>query len=105
MLLITCKEQGKLGKNSSTAIGVFMSAIWTVKNVKPLKEYKLLFTFELGVKKIFDMKPYLKYPMYKPLADISLFNSVCTNGYTAVWNDDVDIAPETLYKNGALYEY
>ncbi len=42
--------------------------------------------------------------MYKPLVDISLFNSVCTNGQTAVWNDDIDIAPETLYKNGILYE-
>ncbi len=42
--------------------------------------------------------------MYKPLADISLFNSVCTNGQTAVWNDDIDIAPETSYKNGILYE-
>ena len=82
-----------------------MAAIWTVKNVKPLKEYKLLLTFELGVKKIFDMKPYLKYPMYKPHADDSLFNAVCTNGQTVVWNDDIDIAPETLYKNGALCEY
>lgn len=81
-----------------------MAAIWTVKNVKPLNEYKLLLTFEHGIKKIFDMKPYLKYPMYKPLEDISLFNSVCTNGQTAVWNDDIDIAPETLYKNGILYE-
>ena len=68
-----------------------MAAAWTVKNVKPLKEYKLLLTFECGTKKIFDMKPYLKYPMYEPLADISLFNSVCTNGQTAVWNDDINM--------------
>lgn len=75
-----------------------MNAIWTVKNVKPLKEYKLLLTFEHGTKKIFDMKPYLKYPMYKPLADVSVFNAVCTNGQTVVWNDDIDIAPETLFE-------
>ncbi|WP_297646586.1 DUF2442 domain-containing protein [uncultured Treponema sp.] len=80
-----------------------MNSVWTVKNVKPLNGYRLLLTFEQGVKKIFDMKPYLKYPMYKPLADVSLFNSVCTNGQTAVWNDDIDIAPETLYENGVLY--
>ncbi len=28
-----------------------MAAIWTVKNVKPLNEYKLLLTFEHGIKK------------------------------------------------------
>lgn len=81
-----------------------MAAIWTVKSVKPLKEYKLLIIFEQGVKKIFDMKPYLKYPMYKPLADVALFNAVSTNGQTAIWNDDIDIAPETLYRNGTLYD-
>lgn len=81
-----------------------MAAIWTVKSVKPLKEYKLLIIFEQGVKKIFDMKPYLKYPMYKPLADVALFNAVSTNGQTAIWNDDIDIAPETLYEKGTLYD-
>lgn len=81
-----------------------MTAVWTVKNVKPLNEYKLLLMFERGIKKIFDMNPYLKYPMYEHFADISLFNSVCTNGQTVVLNDDIDIAPESLYKNGILYE-
>lgn len=79
-----------------------MNAVWTVKNVKPLANYKLLLTFEKGIKKIFDMKPYLKYSMYKPLEDIFLFNSVYTNGQTAVWNNDIDIAPETLYEKGIL---
>ena len=79
-----------------------MNSVWTVKNVKPLNGYRLLLTFEQGEKKIFDMKPYLKYPMYKPLADVSLFNAVSTNGQTAIWNDDIDIAPETLYENGVL---
>ncbi len=82
-----------------------MSAYWTVKNVEPLSEYKILLTFEEGVKKIFDMKPYLKYPMYKALENLSVFNQAHTNGETVVWNDDIDIAPETLYENGINYEY
>lgn len=86
-----------------TFYGGNMAAVWTVKSVKPLKEYKLLIIFEQGEKKIFDMKPYLKYPMYKPFADVSLFNAVSTNGQTAIWNDDIDISPETLYENGVLY--
>ncbi len=80
-----------------------MSAYWTVKNVEPLKEYKILLTFEKDVKKIFDMKPYLKYPMYKPLENMALFNMVHTNGETVVWNDEIDIAPETLYEKGLDY--
>ena len=50
-----------------------MSMYWTVKNVEPLKEYKILLTFEKGVRKIFDMKPYLKYPAFKPLENVELF--------------------------------
>ena len=79
-----------------------MNAVWTVKSVEPLENYKILITFEQNVKKIFDMKPYLNYPMYKPLEDISLFNSVSTNGQTVVWNDEIDIVPETLFENGTI---
>ena len=81
-----------------------MNPVWTVKKVVPLKEYKILLTFEKGTQKIFDMKPYLEYSMYKPLKDVSLFNAVSTNGQTAVWNDDIDIAPETLYEKSVLYK-
>ena len=49
------------------------------------------------------MKPYLKYPMYKPLENPSIFNMAHTNGETVVWNDDIDIAPETLYEKGLDY--
>lgn len=80
-----------------------MSAYWTVKQVKPLAEYKLLLTFEQGNKKIFDMKPYLKFPMYKALNDTAFFNTVHTNGQTAVWNDEIDIAPETLFEKSTPY--
>jgi hypothetical protein len=81
-----------------------MSAYWTVKNVVSLKDYKILLTFEKGIKKIFDMKPYLKYPMYKPLEDISLFNMAHTNGETVIWTDDIDIAPETLFEKGISFD-
>ena len=81
-----------------------MNPVWTVKKVVPLKEYKILLTFEKGTQKIFDMKPYLEYSMYKPLKDVSLFNAVSTNGQTAVWNDDIDIAPETLCEKSVLYK-
>lgn len=77
-----------------------MDACWRVIKVQALEEYRLLLTFAQGERKIFDMKPYLQYPMYQPLQSEVLFRSVHTNGETAVWNDDIDIAPETLYEDG-----
>ncbi len=38
--------------------------------------------------------------MYKPLENLSIFNMAHTNGETVVWNDNIDIAPETLYEKG-----
>ena len=32
---------------------------------KVLKDYKLIITFSNNEKKIFDMNPYLKYPVFK----------------------------------------
>ena len=73
-----------------------MNPEWTVKKVVPLREYKILLTFENDIQKVFDVKPYLEFPMYSQLKDISFFNTVHTNGQTAVWNEDIDIAPEHL---------
>lgn len=76
-----------------------MSFYFAVKDVKPLNDYQLLITFKNQEKKIFDVKPYLKYSAFQSLKDVSIFNQVHTNGETVVWNDDIDIAPEYLYEN------
>lgn len=76
---------------------------WTVKKVEPLEEYRLLITFEGNVKKVFDMKPYLEYPLYSPLKSIPVFSTAHTNGETVVWNNEIDIAPETLYEKSLDY--
>ena len=44
--------------------------------VEPLKDYKLLLTFDNNEKRIKDMKPYLKKGIFKKLKDINIFNSV-----------------------------
>lgn len=71
---------------------------WIVKTVEPLDDYKLLLTFEYGEKKVYDMKPLLSYKVFEPLKNKSIFNLAHTDGCTVVWNDDIDIDPESLFE-------
>ena len=66
-------------------------------NVKPLKEYRLLLTFQNGEIKVFDMKPFLNKGIYKALVDENIFNSVTISFDTIEWKNVADIDPEFLY--------
>lgn len=69
--------------------------------VRPLADWKLWVRFNTGEAKIYDFKPMLNYPAFKPLLDEELFKQVYIDYGIVVWNDDdIDIAPEELYKNG-----
>ena len=71
---------------------------WIVEQVTPKDNYTLDLKFANGTKKTFDMKPYLEWKVYEPLKEKSFFLRAHTNGTTVVWNDKIDIAPETLYE-------
>ena len=75
-----------------------MKEIIDVKHVKPIDDYKLLILFSNGEKKEYDVKPLLKSPIYKPLKSKALFNKVHAKYGAPVWNNKIDIAPETVYK-------
>ena len=60
--------------------------------VEPLKDYKLLLTFDNNEKRINDMKPYLK-----KLKDINIFNSVEIKYGTISWGEDLDMCADSLY--------
>lgn len=42
-------------------------------SITPTDDYKLLVKFENGEEKVFDMKPFLYYPVYEELKDELLF--------------------------------
>ena len=65
--------------------------------VEPLKDYKLLLTFDNNEKRIKDMKPYLKKGIFKKLKDINIFNSVEIKYGTISWGEDLDICADSLY--------
>ncbi|MDB5229941.1 MAG: hypothetical protein JWN76_746 [Chitinophagaceae bacterium] len=68
-----------------------------IKQVHVTKEKKLLLIFENGEIKFFDLNPYLKYRVYKPLADEQFLKKAYVFNGTVCWNDEIDFAPDTLY--------
>ena len=75
----------------------------SVKQVKPLEDFKLLLTFENGEARIFDMNPYLEKGIFKELKDIQLFNSVKVSFDSIEWQNEADMDPEMLYEDSILY--
>ncbi|GHU67865.1 hypothetical protein FACS189413_03480 [Bacteroidia bacterium] len=71
---------------------------WRVKAVKPQDNYILYLTFADGKQALFDMKPYLDCGVFKSLKDRQVFDSVRVCASSIAWENNVDIAPETLYE-------
>lgn len=69
-----------------------------IKEVKPQENYILRITFENGEQRMFDMKPYLDFGIFKELKDIKLFNTVRKSFDTIEWDNEADIDPEVLYE-------
>ena len=73
-----------------------------IKNVTPLKDFKLSIQFAEGLTKIYDMKKLIENnKIFADLKDINLFNSVQVDigGYGVIWNDDIDISCDELFEN------
>ena len=73
-----------------------------IKNVTPLKDFKLNIQFAEGITKIYDMKKLIENnKIFADLKDINLFNSVEVDigGYGVIWNDDIDISCDELFEN------
>ena len=73
-----------------------------IKNVTPLKDFKLSIKFAEGITKIYDIKKLIENnKIFADLKDINLFNSVEVDigGYGVIWNDDIDISCDELFEN------
>lgn len=70
-----------------------------VTNVQPIDNYQILFTYENGEKRKFDMKPYLDLGIFKELKELKMFNTVRPCFDSVAWANDADIDPETLYED------
>ena len=68
-----------------------------VKEVIPLKNYRLELVFTNDEIRIFDMKPYLEKGIFKELKRLDLFNSVRPFLGSIQWKNGQDLCPDTLY--------
>ena len=71
-----------------------------VTAVRANEDYTLDLSFSDGSVKRFDMKPYLKYEVFKELNDLTYFKQVKLAFGTVQWPHDQDLAPETLFVEG-----
>jgi Protein of unknown function (DUF2442) len=68
-----------------------------VSKVQVLDNFELRLEFNDGSVKYFDVKPYLHYPAFERLKAVSFFAQAHVAQGTVVWDDRLDLAPETLY--------
>lgn len=68
-------------------------------DVKPLNNYMLEIIFDNGEKKKFDVKPYLKFKLFKELENEKEFKKVKIAGLSIEWENGADICPDELYYN------
>lgn len=73
-----------------------------VKSVRAIENYKLIIIFENNEEKIFDMKEYLNFGLFKELKDKNLFKSAHVSFDTVEWENGADIDPEILYDEGII---
>ena len=68
-------------------------------DVKVLTNYELEILFDNNEKKIFDIKPYFKFKIFKELQDKEKFKTVKISGLSIEWDNGADICPDELYNN------
>jgi hypothetical protein len=76
-----------------------MEPLLDVIEVTATKDYLLYLKFENGEARVFDMAPYLEKRPFLKLKGSPLFVLAKVDYGTVVWPGNIDIAPETLYRN------
>ena len=70
-----------------------------IKMAEVLEDYKLLVTFINGETKVFDMKSYLKYPVFRPLNENIEFKKFSIVDGTIEWECGAELSSDTFYLN------
>ena len=76
-----------------------------VKKAEPNDNFELIIEFNNGEIKIFDMKPYLDFGVFKELKEPEYFKKVKPFMGTVAWPDGQDICPDTLYLDSVSVDH
>lgn len=68
-----------------------------IVDVKAQDNYQILFSFENGEMKIFDMKQYINKGFFKQSQDKAYFKTVKPFFDSIQWANGQDLFPDTLY--------
>jgi hypothetical protein len=68
-----------------------------IKIAEAIEEYKLMINFVNGEEKIFDLKPYLNFPVFKPLQNRDEFENFEVIDGTIEWKCGADLSIDTFY--------
>ena len=72
-----------------------------INSIHTENNFQLFITFEGGVEKKFDLKPYFQYPVFSVLNDEGIFKQVVNRNYFIEWeNQEVDLSADTLWHEG-----
>ena len=71
-----------------------------VTKVQALDDFELRLEFTDGSIKQFDVKPYLHFTAFERLKQGGLFAKAHVANGTVVWDERLDLAPETLFLKG-----
>ncbi len=71
-----------------------------VTAVEVLDDYRLLITFEDGVKKTYDLKDKLEGYYFEPLKDPEMFKKVYIEAGALAWPNGAGICHDEIYRNG-----
>lgn len=77
-----------------------------ISEVRVVGELSMLVTFSTGETRVYDAAPLLQMPAFAPLADAAVFEAYRIDHGVLTWCDgDIDIAPETVYRDSFEYIY
>ena len=71
-------------------------------DVKACHDLTLEVTFKDGIVKLYDMKKWLTNPIFSPLTNRALFETVKVEpgGYAISWTDQIDLSENEIWLNG-----
>jgi hypothetical protein len=75
-----------------------------VCKAQPRENKELLLWFNDGTKRLFDVKPLLKYDTFKVLSEDACFDAVRVAFGTVIWPGGLDYCPDALYRESKPYE-
>jgi hypothetical protein len=67
-----------------------------ISKVIPLSNYTLRIVSDEGRFGVFNVKPYLKYEVFRPLKEITQFMKITNGGYFVEWECGADLSADTI---------